>query len=93
MKTTYARLDVIARVIAALGGGYAVAALLSVTLARLLPLDRVQAVMAATMVALLVWPSAALGCFWTASAMRAWLGVFLASALLAGLALLTGWRP
>ena len=88
------RLGVAARAVAAIGGGYLLAAvastLLGVLLAALLPLSRADAVSLATMLAFVIYPCAVLWVFATASAGRAWAGILGASALLGGVLWLTG---
>ncbi|OAM87472.1 DUF3649 domain-containing protein [Termitidicoccus mucosus] len=82
-----ARLAVASRALAAVAGGYAVAALFTATLAlalRSLPKD--EAVKFATMPAFLVYAAAVVWVFATRTARRAWLGLVIAAALL-GLAL------
>lgn len=80
------RLGVAVRAVAAIGGGYLLAALASSLLALLLPLTRADAVTLATMLAFVIYPCTVLWVFATASAARACLGVLGASAL-AGAAL------
>lgn len=87
------RADVAARLVAALAGGYAVAALLAIACAWALPMDRIDAVAFGTIAAMLALPVAAMGCFWARSAARAWTGVAGFGLLFAGVAMLAGWRP
>jgi hypothetical protein len=75
------RAGVAARVIAAIGGGYLLAALSTRALALGLPLSPVDSVVAATLTGLVVYPCAIMWCFAAASATRAWLGLAGASAL------------
>ena len=87
------RLGVAARAAAALVGGYGVAALLAIAGAKALPMQREEAAITATMLALLAMPVAAMACFRARSAGRAWAGVLLFTALFAGIAAIAGWRP
>jgi hypothetical protein len=87
------RLAVASRLIAALGGGYAVAALLAIAGAWALPMAREEAATTATIAAIVAMPVAAMGCFWAKSATRAWIGILAFAALFAGIALAAGWRP
>lgn len=87
------RWGVASRTAAAVVGGYAVAALAAVAVGTLLPGTRATAAVTATLTALLVIPAAAMACFWTRSAARAWAIMLAACALLAGAALAGGWRP
>ena len=75
------RAGVAARAIAAIGGGYLLAALSTRALALGLPLSPVDSVVAATLAGLVVYPCAIMWCFAAASAVRAWLGLAGACAL------------
>ncbi|WNO54591.1 ketohydroxyglutarate aldolase [Stakelama saccharophila] len=81
------RANVAARTIAALVGGYVVAALFAFATARLIPLARVEAVMPGTLLAFLVAPGVAIWAFLARSATRALAGVVGVAAILA----LLGW--
>lgn len=70
-----------ARILAAVFGGYAVAALSTVCLAQALPLPRADATLAATMLSFLIYSLAVLWVFAAASTARACSGLA-ASALL-----------
>jgi hypothetical protein len=87
------RLAVVSRLVAALAGGYGVAALLAIAGAWALPMGREEASTTATLVAIVAMPVAAMGCFWAKSAARAWIGILAFAALFAGIALAAGWRP
>jgi hypothetical protein len=87
------RLGVASRVVAALAGGYAAAALVAIACAVALPGAREEAGTAGGLAGLLALPVAAMGCFWARSAARAWAGTLVAAALFGGIALLAGWRP
>lgn len=79
--------------VAALAGAYGVAVLSGIAIAWALPLARAEAVTVATIAALFVWPAAAMGCFATRTALRAWIGLGVASAILSAIACAAGWRP
>lgn len=86
------RLAVASRTLAAVVGGYAVAALLAMAVARGLPLSRSEAATIATIAAVLALPFIAIRVFAVSSASRAWAELVLASLLLGGLAWAFG-RP
>ncbi|HEX7782906.1 MAG TPA: iron transporter [Sphingobium sp.] len=67
------------RVIAAVLGGYMLAATLSMALARALPMTREEATTTATLLAVLSLPAAALWVFAARSAWGAWAGIVLAT--------------
>jgi hypothetical protein len=75
------RANVAARALAASLGAYAVAALTATALARTLPMGRVDAVVAATLIAFLTIPAVAVWAFLARGPWRAWAGVLAASAL------------
>ena len=87
------RLAVASRVVAALAGGYGVAALVALAGAWALPMAPIEAATAGTIAALFAMPVAAMGCFWAKSATRAWGGIVVFAALFGGIALAAGWRP
>ncbi len=64
----------IARIIAALFGGYALAALSSVAVLAL-PMNKVQAVIAGTLLSFLVYAGAVIWVFAVRSAIKAWMGL------------------
>ena len=74
-------LDVAARTLLAIAGGYALTALATASLALLLPLPRAQAVLTATMVSFALYCAVVIGAFTAASAGRAWLGTLACAAL------------
>ncbi|WP_229217384.1 DUF3649 domain-containing protein [Massilia forsythiae] len=78
---------VAARALAAILGGYGVAALSTNALAAVLPLRPVEAVVSATLTGLAVYPCAAMWAFAARSATRAWVGLAL-FAVVPGLVLL-----
>lgn len=69
------------RVVAAVLGGYALAALTSVATAAL-PVDRVQAVLAGMLASFLVYTGAVIWVFAVRSARRAWAGLLVAALVL-----------
>jgi len=81
---------VAARAVAAIGGGYVLTAIASALIAIALPLSRADAVTIATLLSFVVYTCVILWVFATASALRAWIGVLAASALLGGILWLTG---
>lgn len=87
------RLAVTSRVLAAVVGGYVVAALASVSLTMLLPMARAEAVVTGMMTSFLAYLVAVLWCFACRSAWQAWFGLIVPSLVLAafcGLAYWTG---
>ncbi|MCP2228696.1 MULTISPECIES: DUF3649 domain-containing protein [Pseudomonas] len=85
------RLAVTSRVLAAVLGGYIVAALASVSLSSWLPMARAEAVVTGMMSSFLAYLIAVLWCFACRSAWRAWFGLILASLLLAAVSGLANW--
>jgi hypothetical protein len=77
------RIDVVSRVVAAIGGGYLLAAAATALLAVLLPTQRAEAVITATLLSFLTYASAVLWVFSTRSALRAWVGILMTTVLLA----------
>ena len=71
-------------------GAYAVAALFAAALAPILPLDRVEAVIPATLLALLVAPGVTVWAFLARGPWRAWAGVVGAILLLGTMVLAAG---
>lgn len=69
------RLGVASRAIAAIIGGYALAAASTAVLSVLLPMPRVDAVMTATLLSFTVYTCAAIWVFAARDALRAWLGI------------------
>ncbi|MFS2197019.1 DUF3649 domain-containing protein [Pseudomonas sp. Pseusp3] len=80
------RLAVASRVLAAVFGGYLVAALVSVSLSLWLPGARAEAVVIGMMTSFLVYLLAVIWCFACASAWRAWFGLMVPGLMLAALA-------
>src|SRR3990167_8114645 len=85
------RLAVTSRVLAAVLGGYIVAALASVSLSSWLPMSRAEAVVTGMMSSFLAYLIAVLWCFACRSAWRAWFGLIVASLLLAAVSGLAYW--
>ncbi|CAG9168497.1 DUF3649 domain-containing protein [Cupriavidus respiraculi] len=83
------RLAVASRAVAAIGGGYVLAAAATTVLSLVLPLSRSEAVVTATLLSFLVYAGAVIWVFAARSAWRAWIGIALPAAALglAGLAL------
>lgn len=69
------RLGVAVRTVAAIAGGYAVAAMASAALALYLPTSRAEAALTGTMAAFVVYPCAVMWVFAARSAARAWCGL------------------
>lgn len=84
------RANVAARVVAGTLGAYAVAALFAAALARLLPMPRAEAVIPATLLALLLGPAATIWAFLARGPWRAWAGIALLAAAFAATAWLAG---
>lgn len=75
------RAGVLSRTVAAIGGGYALSALVAAALALTLPTSRAEAAMSGTLTAFVVYPVAVMWVFACASALRAWAGLLLACLL------------
>ena len=85
------RLAVTSRVLAAVVGGYVVAALASVSLSLWLPMARAEAVVAGVLTSLLAYLVAVLWCFACRSAWQAWLGMLVPSVVLGAISALAYW--
>lgn len=85
------RLAVTSRSLAALLGGYLLAAMASVCITLLLPMPRADAVVTGMMLSFLFYLVAILWCFACRSAWHAWLGVLLPGAALAAINGLAYW--
>lgn len=72
----------LSRIVAAIFGGYALAALSSVAVLAL-PVDRTQAVIGGVLLSFAVYAGAVIWVFAVRSARRAWVGLLLAAAVLA----------
>lgn len=76
------RLAVTSRIVAALFGGYLLAALTSVCFTQWLPMSRADAVITGMLVSFLAYLGAVIWCFACRSAWRAWAGIVLPAAVL-----------
>ncbi len=76
------RVGIASRSLAAILGGYALAATTSSFLALALPMDRAQAVLTGMLVAIVVCACAALWAFAVRTALRAWIGIALPALLM-----------
>ncbi|PKH13134.1 hypothetical protein BI292_05410 [Pseudomonas sp. 43NM1] len=85
------RLAVTSRVLAAVVGGYVVAALASVSLSLWLPMARAEAVVTGMMTSFLAYLVAVLWCFACRSAWQAWLGMLVPSVVLGAISALAYW--
>ena len=81
------RLGVASRALAAIGGGYVVAALAAAVLSLWLPIARVEATLAGTLASFVVYVCAVMWVFAARSAWRAWLGLAVPAAVLGALLL------
>lgn len=81
------------RTVAAIGGGYGVAALMGLMLAHCLPWSPVENVMTGILAGLLVWPAMVMLCFALRTVLHVCMAIACGVTLLAGLALLGGWQP
>jgi len=79
------RWAVLSRIAAAVLGGYALAAASAASLAVWLPMTRVDAVVTASMLAFVVYAAGVMWVFAARDTWRAWAGIVLLTALLAGL--------
>ncbi|PHV31854.1 hypothetical protein CSQ94_18565 [Janthinobacterium sp. BJB312] len=77
------RLGVASRSVAAIVGGYVLAALVTMLLSVSLPMARSEAVMTATLLSFAIYTCAVLWVFATRSALRAWLGLLMPAAVIA----------
>lgn len=85
--------QVVSRLLAALAGGYVLANVAAILLARVLHLavtSRADGVLFAVLFSFVVYPAAVLWAFAVRSATRAWLGLLAVSLVCAALAWLTG---
>jgi len=76
------RLAVTSRILAALFGGYLVAALTSVCVSQWMPMARADAVITGMLLSFLAYLVVVLWCFACRTAWQAWIGVLLPGALL-----------
>lgn len=77
MKTTTFSWPMLSRIVAALLGGYVFTYAFTAALARLLPLDKVDALISASLLSFAVYTGAILWAFASRSATRAWAGLAL----------------
>lgn len=75
------RASVVARILAATAGAYALTSALVAVLAAVLPMARIEAVVTATLLAFLVYALAVIWVFAAGSAARAWIGLLAPTAL------------
>ena len=80
------------RALAAIGGGFALAALAALALTTTLPLDRADAVLTGMMASFAVYAAAVVWVFAAPSAARAWCGIAAVAVLLAAIAMLGQWH-
>ena len=85
------RLAVTSRALAAVLGGYVIAALASVSLSLWLPIARADAVVTGMMTSFLAYLCAVLWCFACRTAWRAWTGLIVAGLFLTAVAGLAYW--
>lgn len=85
-----AKLAVAVRTVAAIVGSYVLAAAISAAVTRLLPLPRIDAVVVATLLGLLVLPFVPIWAFAARTPLRAWAGIIVPIALLAAAGWLMG---
>jgi hypothetical protein len=85
------RLAVTSRILAALFGGYLIAALTSVCITQWVPMPRADAVVTGMMSSFLAYLLVVIWCFACRTAWRAWAGILLPAAILAALFGLGRW--
>lgn len=85
------RLAVTSRIIAALFGGYLIAALTSVCITQWVPMSRADAVVTGMMLSFVTYLLAVIWCFACRTAWRAWAGILLPAAILAAIFGLGRW--
>ncbi|CAM2851797.1 DUF3649 domain-containing protein [Janthinobacterium lividum] len=79
------RLGVASRSVAAIVGGYVLAALVTILLSVSLPMARSEAVMTATLLSFAIYTCAVMWVFATRSALRAWLGLAIPATVIAAI--------
>jgi len=84
------RLAVTSRVAAAVVGGYAFANAVAIFLSHVLPIPRASAVLAMTLASFGIYAAAVIFVFATRTALRAWLGLLVPSAVIGAAAWLLG---
>lgn len=85
-----ATLSILSRILAAVLGGYALAAAFATLLACTLPLARIDAVLVGLVANFLAYVLAVLWCFATRTAWKAWAGTLLPASLFAAFAWAVG---
>ncbi|HEX8595517.1 MAG TPA: DUF3649 domain-containing protein [Pseudomonas sp.] len=85
------RLAVASRILAAVFGGYLVAALTSVCITQWIPMPRADAVITGMLLSFLAYLVAVLWCFACRTAWQAWFGVLLPCAVLAAVFAIGRW--
>lgn len=85
------RLAVTSRIVAALFGGYLIAALSSVCISQWVPMSRADAVVTGMMLSFVAYLLAVIWCFACRTAWRAWAGILLPAAILAAVFGLGRW--
>lgn len=85
------RLAVTSRIVAALFGGYLIAALTSVCITQWMPMPRADAVVTGMMLSFVAYLLAVIWCFACRTAWRAWAGILLPAAILAAVFGLGRW--
>lgn len=83
MKTTTFSWPMLSRIVAAILGGYGFTYAFTAALARLLPLDKVDALISASLLSFAVYTGVILWAFACRSATRVWLGLASAAPLAA----------
>ncbi|OAG71981.1 hypothetical protein A0J51_02570 [Gluconobacter japonicus] len=89
----FKRWDLACRILAALPGGYALAAFAGICFAVWLPGLRVERAMTGMLTGLLIWPVAFMASFAVPDGRKMLGGTVIALLALMGLAALRGWRP
>ena len=79
------RLGVASRSVAAIVGGYVLAALVTMLLSVSLPMARAEAVMTATLLSFAIYTCAVMWVYAARSALRAWLGLLIPAAVIAAI--------
>ncbi len=77
------RMSVLSRTVAAVVGGYAFATLCSLLLSRILPMTRADAVAMTTLLSFVFYAVAAIWVFAAKTALRAWIGLLVPTAIAA----------
>lgn len=88
LASPHPRLGLFSRIVAAVIGGYALASVFSIFFSYLLPAALPEAVLGATLFSFAIYTAAVIWVFAAANATRAWIGLLLPGAVMAGLAIL-----